>query len=365
MAATPHPQALGSALTHRYITTDYAEALPEFVTTPETSSWAVAQMLCDIHQFTFRRIGDEMLWPLSMPCRLARRSRHRHRAIRQFECRAHEDDLSRGPRQSLRSLYAGHRGYSLQLLAARGILAAVGGHHGTGQQPATEVRFLFGRRAQCAPARLVDSLSIWRVARDLRQFPARCGCRPRATRQRHLRRPLCDLVAHERPGVSEFQPVVAQRVGQQPAAIHSRSESRHRNPESRLRGNRCEGGRRIPAAERQPAADRERVLQHDPAEARGALGRAAHRGARARRHRVRRAARARSESVRPGGHQSLTTAVPRSVPDLLPRESRVRRSTTRRCGATRAITWTSPVAAASRVCSYCVARRTSIAATGH
>ncbi len=70
VARTPHPQALGSALTHQYITTDYSEALPEFVTTPETSSWAIAQWLCDIHQFTYARIGDEMLWPLSMPCRL-------------------------------------------------------------------------------------------------------------------------------------------------------------------------------------------------------------------------------------------------------------------------------------------------------
>ncbi len=66
----PHPVALGSALTHQFITTDYSEALPEFVTTPETTAWAVAQLLCDIHQFTYPRIGDELLWPLSMPCRL-------------------------------------------------------------------------------------------------------------------------------------------------------------------------------------------------------------------------------------------------------------------------------------------------------
>ncbi len=71
IAPTPHPQALGSALTHKYITTDYSEALPEFVTTPESSTWAVAQLLCDIHQFTYQRMGEEMLWPLSMPCRIS------------------------------------------------------------------------------------------------------------------------------------------------------------------------------------------------------------------------------------------------------------------------------------------------------
>lgn len=66
----PHPVALGSALTNRFITTDYSEALLEFVTTPETTNWAAAQFMCDIHQFTYARLGEEMLWPLSMPCRL-------------------------------------------------------------------------------------------------------------------------------------------------------------------------------------------------------------------------------------------------------------------------------------------------------
>ncbi len=70
IAATPHPAALGSALTHKFITTDYSEALPEFVTPAEVSSWAITQWLCDIHQFVYARIGEEMLWPLSMPCRL-------------------------------------------------------------------------------------------------------------------------------------------------------------------------------------------------------------------------------------------------------------------------------------------------------
>ncbi len=34
---TDHPQALGSALTNRFITTDYSEALIEFITPPEQS----------------------------------------------------------------------------------------------------------------------------------------------------------------------------------------------------------------------------------------------------------------------------------------------------------------------------------------
>jgi len=67
---TPHPVALGSALEHRFITTDYSEALLEFVTPPVGSSWEAAQFLCDLHQFTNAAIGDEILWPMSMPCRI-------------------------------------------------------------------------------------------------------------------------------------------------------------------------------------------------------------------------------------------------------------------------------------------------------
>jgi glutamate--cysteine ligase len=64
----PHPEALGSALTNRYITTDFSEALLEFVTPPMRNSWEVIQFLCDIHQFVYEAIDDELLWAVSMPC---------------------------------------------------------------------------------------------------------------------------------------------------------------------------------------------------------------------------------------------------------------------------------------------------------
>ena len=70
IALTPHPDGLGSALTNRYITTDFSEALLEFVTPAYTSSWEALQVVCDIHQFTYANIGDELLWPASMPCRV-------------------------------------------------------------------------------------------------------------------------------------------------------------------------------------------------------------------------------------------------------------------------------------------------------
>ncbi|MDH3978126.1 MAG: glutamate--cysteine ligase [Gammaproteobacteria bacterium] len=70
ISGAPHPSALGSALKHAFITTDFSEALVEFVTPPVGSSWAVMQFLCDLHQYTNQFLGDEILWPMSMPCRL-------------------------------------------------------------------------------------------------------------------------------------------------------------------------------------------------------------------------------------------------------------------------------------------------------
>ncbi len=68
ISQAPHPRALGSALTHPNITTDYSEALIELVTPPFDRSWELQQYLCDVHQFVYRELGDELLWVTSMPC---------------------------------------------------------------------------------------------------------------------------------------------------------------------------------------------------------------------------------------------------------------------------------------------------------
>ncbi len=68
LAQTSHPLALGSTLTHEYITTDYSEALIELVTPAFGESWQLLQFLCDLHQFVYRHLGDELLWATSMPC---------------------------------------------------------------------------------------------------------------------------------------------------------------------------------------------------------------------------------------------------------------------------------------------------------
>lgn len=70
LAMTPHPQALGSALTHPHITTDYSEAQLELITGVHATPETCLEELLQIHQFTYRALGDEMLWVSSMPCNL-------------------------------------------------------------------------------------------------------------------------------------------------------------------------------------------------------------------------------------------------------------------------------------------------------
>jgi glutamate--cysteine ligase len=68
LAYSPHPRALGSALTNDHITTDFSEALIELVTPAFTQSWELLQYLLDLHQFVYRHLNDELLWATSMPC---------------------------------------------------------------------------------------------------------------------------------------------------------------------------------------------------------------------------------------------------------------------------------------------------------
>jgi glutamate--cysteine ligase len=70
LANTPHPAQLGSALTHPQITTDYAEALLEFITPAEHDIALALHRLDAIHRYAYSKLGDELLWSQSMPCEL-------------------------------------------------------------------------------------------------------------------------------------------------------------------------------------------------------------------------------------------------------------------------------------------------------
>src|SRR5690625_605757 len=70
LALTPHPEALGSTLTHSQITTDYSESLLELIAGTHHSVEALLAELDDIHRFVTLNIPDEVIWNQSMPAAL-------------------------------------------------------------------------------------------------------------------------------------------------------------------------------------------------------------------------------------------------------------------------------------------------------
>ena len=70
LAMTPHPRALGSALTHPHITTDFSESQVELITGVHKDVQNCLAELQDVQQATMAALGDELLWVSSMPCGL-------------------------------------------------------------------------------------------------------------------------------------------------------------------------------------------------------------------------------------------------------------------------------------------------------
>lgn len=63
-----HPHALGAPLTHPNITTDYSEALLEFITPPFAEISETLGFMHNVHQYVYDHLDDEMLLSASMPC---------------------------------------------------------------------------------------------------------------------------------------------------------------------------------------------------------------------------------------------------------------------------------------------------------
>lgn len=68
IAQSPHPRSFGSALTHPHITTDYSEALLEFITPPYPDIETTLNFLGNIQQYVYDNLEDELLLATSMPC---------------------------------------------------------------------------------------------------------------------------------------------------------------------------------------------------------------------------------------------------------------------------------------------------------
>lgn len=67
LATTPHPEALGDKLTHPFITTDFAESQLELQTPPKKTLEEALDFLTGVHIHVANRLGDELMWPFSMP----------------------------------------------------------------------------------------------------------------------------------------------------------------------------------------------------------------------------------------------------------------------------------------------------------
>ena len=71
IAKSDHPNGLGHKLTHPEITTDYGEALLEFITPVYKDPEEVLDYLTALHQFTYKHLSsEEVIWPASVPARI-------------------------------------------------------------------------------------------------------------------------------------------------------------------------------------------------------------------------------------------------------------------------------------------------------
>ena len=63
-----HPHALGSPLTHPYISTDFGEQQLEWNTPPKRSFRSAEKFLEELMIFSLQKLKGELFWPFSMPC---------------------------------------------------------------------------------------------------------------------------------------------------------------------------------------------------------------------------------------------------------------------------------------------------------
>ncbi len=262
IAQTPHPRALGSALTNENITTDYSEALIELVSPTFRTSWELLQYLLDLHQFVYQHLGDELLWATSMPSII---DGDESIPIAQFG----KSNIGR-----MKTVYR----EGLGVRYGR-IMQAISGVH---------FNYSFPESMWDAWADIVQSRErgqpfisdrYFHLLRNYRRHgwlvlylfgvsPVVCNSflrgrnvtLPRLSKDTSYE-PYATVLAHERSRLPQSQPGRALGVGQQPRRIRARSVARHQHAAPAVREVRREGGRRVSPAQRQHPADRERVLQ--------------------------------------------------------------------------------------------------------
>ncbi len=67
LALTPHPAIFGGKTANQFITTDFSESQVEIITPPLPSIEEAYDFLHTLHSVVSQEIGDELLWPQSLP----------------------------------------------------------------------------------------------------------------------------------------------------------------------------------------------------------------------------------------------------------------------------------------------------------
>lgn len=173
LATTGHPEALGSALTHKWITTDFAEALLEFITPVDGDIQHMLTFMRDLHRYTARKLGDERMWPLSMPCYIAEGqdielAQYGTSNTGRFKT-LYREGLKNRYGALMQTISGVHYNFSLPMAFLAGEMRRYGRRSGKRKNFCR----LFSSDSQLLPFWLGHPLSVWRVSGHLFLFPAR------------------------------------------------------------------------------------------------------------------------------------------------------------------------------------------------
>lgn len=103
LALTPHPSIFGDKAKNPFITTDFSESQVEMITPPMDSIPGVLQFMETLHDIVTEHIGEELLWPQSLPPQLPSEE---HIPIAQFNG---EDKELEEYREAIAKIYGKHR----------------------------------------------------------------------------------------------------------------------------------------------------------------------------------------------------------------------------------------------------------------
>lgn len=105
LSFTSHPEIFGDKIKNPYITTDFAESQLEFITPTFEDVREVYDFACALYDIAVMEIGNEYLWPQSMPCVIPS---DKEIPIAQYEDHEHGNE-ARKYREKLLNKYGGKK----------------------------------------------------------------------------------------------------------------------------------------------------------------------------------------------------------------------------------------------------------------